>query len=198
MAKKAPKPINAASPAEEQVEGLGDEAEDDGLGDNPIDTLLIRKETRTVYDVVRRIENGGFIIDQYKKDMDDFLAKSLEMMNKKSPEELGQLSLRFRLGLQNNYDLFGRHAFRKHMPDQPDRNVINASLWDVMTTGLARFPESLVADRADTFRECFYNLLQNNEFSGTITYSPNSTKNVKKRFELADGIFKEVFGDYTD
>lgn len=374
MAKKHPHPSTVSNPPEEDIEGLGDESEDDGLGEYPIDTLLIRKETRTVFDVVRRIENGGFImnpdfqrdfvwaamkqskliesvvmriplpvfylaenkkgqtivvdglqrlstfqafldnkfrlalphqeslhkkyfkdltpklqnriedcnlelyiidskvpeqakldifervnsgeiltrqqmrnclfsgpatlwlreeastelfrmatgdsldvkkmrdrefvnrfcafwlvgVEQYKKDMDDFLAKSLEMMNKKSPEELAALSGRFRLGLQNNYALFDRHAFRKHTPDQTDRNVINASLWDVMATGLARYPENLVIDRAETFRAGFYTLLQDDEFRGAITYSPNSTKNVKRRFELAEDLFKEVFGDYAD
>jgi hypothetical protein len=374
MAKKLLKPAKVTSPSEEEIEGLGDESDDDGLGEYPIDTLLIRKETRTVFDVVRRIENGGFIMnpdfqrdfvwdqgkqskliesvvmriplpvfylaenkkgqtivvdglqrlstfqafldnkfrlalphqeslhrkhfndltpklqnriedcnlelyiidskvpeqakldifervnsgeiltrqqmrnclfsgpatlwlreeastdlfrmatgksldvkkmrdrefvnrfcafwlvgfEQYKKDMDDFLATSLEMMNMKSPEELGQLSDCFRLGLQNNYALFDRQAFRKHTPGQTDRNVINASLWDVMATGLARYPESLVTDRAETFRAKFYALLQDDEFRGAITYSPNSTKNVRKRFELADGMFKEVFGDYAD
>ena len=47
---------------EEQIEGL-DDTEDAGLGDYPIDTLLIRKETRTVFDVVRRIENRGFALN---------------------------------------------------------------------------------------------------------------------------------------
>ena len=46
----------------EEIEGLND-PEDDGLGDHPIDTLLIRQETRTVFEVVRRIESGGFIMN---------------------------------------------------------------------------------------------------------------------------------------
>jgi hypothetical protein len=53
-------PVLAVS--DEQIEGL-DDAEDSGLGDYPIDTLLIRKETRTVFDVVRRITTGGFVLN---------------------------------------------------------------------------------------------------------------------------------------
>jgi uncharacterized protein with ParB-like and HNH nuclease domain len=46
----------------EVVEGL-DKDEDLSLGDYPIDTLLIRNESRTIHDVLRRIEKGTFIMD---------------------------------------------------------------------------------------------------------------------------------------
>jgi hypothetical protein len=137
-------------------------------------------------------------VAEYKKDMDDFLAKSLEIMNHLEKDALVDLSRRFHLGLQNNYELFERHAFRKHVPNQRDRSVINASLWDVMTTGFAKIPKNAVVEHADAFRGLFYELLKNADFNGAITYSPNSTKNVRKRFEMAEGMFKEVFGDYTD
>jgi hypothetical protein len=51
MAKNTSGPRPSTSSADD-VEGI-DDYDDDGLGDYPIDTLLIRKETRTVYDVVR-------------------------------------------------------------------------------------------------------------------------------------------------
>ena len=47
---------------DDEIEGL-DNDEDSSLGNYPIDTLLIRNESRTVFDVVRRIEKGGFIMD---------------------------------------------------------------------------------------------------------------------------------------
>ncbi|WP_419652965.1 DUF262 domain-containing protein [Thiolapillus sp.] len=47
---------------EEEIGGL-DRDEDSSLGDYPIDTLLIRNESRTVHDVLRRIEKGTFIMD---------------------------------------------------------------------------------------------------------------------------------------
>ena len=46
---------------QEEIEGLGND-EDSSLGDYPIDTLLIRNETRTIHDVLRRIEKGSFIM----------------------------------------------------------------------------------------------------------------------------------------
>jgi hypothetical protein len=52
---------------EEDIEGLGKD-EDAGWGEYPIDTVLIRTETRTVYDVLRKIERGSFVMNpEFKK-----------------------------------------------------------------------------------------------------------------------------------
>ncbi|MCY2965994.1 MAG: DUF262 domain-containing protein [Planctomycetota bacterium] len=134
--------------------------------------------------------------NEYRKDMDAFLARSLELMNELSEEQLNDLSRQFRLALENNFALFDRHAFRKHQPHQSELNPINASLWDVMTTGLARYPTNVVSRKADNFRERFFTLLDDEEFNSAITYSPNSTKCVRRRFELGETLFREVFGDY--
>ncbi|SMF96176.1 Protein of unknown function DUF262 [Methylomagnum ishizawai] len=47
---------------EEEIEGL-DRDEDSGWGDYPIDTVWIRTETRTIHDVLRRIEKGSFVMN---------------------------------------------------------------------------------------------------------------------------------------
>lgn len=130
-----------------------------------------------------------------KADMDGYLAAALQKMNMMSESELAELSAAFRLSLQNNYKLFERHAFRKHTPGQDTRNIFNASLWDVMTTGLAQYSEHCVQDKADDLRDAFYQLLGDDEFNAAITYSPNSVKRVEKRFELANEMFEEVLGD---
>lgn len=130
----------------------------------------------------------------YKGDMDEFLAAALTKMNKFAPEELTRLSTDFRTCLKNNNNVFGKHSFRKHADGQVDRSVLNASLWDVMSTGLSRRSEELVRERADALRAAFYRRMQDSQFTDAITYSPNSTKNVKLRFDLAKTMFEEVFG----
>lgn len=47
---------------DEEIEGI-ELDEDDSLGEYPIDTVLIRNENRTVFDVVRRIGKGGYVMD---------------------------------------------------------------------------------------------------------------------------------------
>jgi hypothetical protein len=132
-------------------------------------------------------------LDDYKGDMDEFLAKALRAMNKFTPEEIAKLSREFQTGLTNNYSVFDKHAFRKHAGGQQDRSVLNASLWDVMTTGLSRYEQHVVEEHADDLRVAFYSLMNNPEFIESITYSPNSTNKVRHRFSVATAMFEEVF-----
>ena len=127
------------------------------------------------------------------RDMDEFLAKGLKKMNA-TPDSLPALSFEFRRSLENNFNLFGKHAFRKHNSGQETRSVVNASLWDVMSTGLSRYQMNLVRERADTLRAAFFRLMEDENFLGAITYGPNDPKKVRYRFRVAAGMFEEVFG----
>ena len=131
------------------------------------------------------------------RDMDDFLAKSLREMNAR-PESLPALSLQLRTTLDNNFHLFGKHAFRKHEPGQEHRSVLNASLWDVMSTGLSRYSQHVVGKRADFLKEAFYRLLESEDFAQSITYGPNGVNQVKTRFAMARSMFEEALGAYPD
>jgi hypothetical protein len=130
--------------------------------------------------------------DEYKGDMDEFLALALREMNKLSDAEISTLSKEFRTSLSNNFKVFGQHAFRKHGKTQGTRSVLNASLWDVMTTLLSRQPESLVEARSPMLRAAFYNLMEDDKFITSITYGTNHVKNVAYRFNKAAEVFSGV------
>ncbi len=131
-------------------------------------------------------------------DMDDFLARSLCRMNKMTAEELAALSETFQRGLGNNCLLFGRQAFRKHEPGQKRRAVLNASLWDVMSTGFSVYSKEEVEAHVEPFREAVYYLLWDEAFDTAITYGPNDPKKVKTRFGMARKALREVLGDHSD
>ena len=137
-------------------------------------------------------------LDHYQGDMDDFLAKCLRIMNEMDESELSLLSDEFRTGLANNFFLFGQHAFRKHQPQQERRNVLNAALWDVMTTVLSQHAEFLVELEADSIRQATYNMLTDEEFDSAITLGTNDLKKVKTRFLMARERFQEILGANTD
>ena len=137
-------------------------------------------------------------LDEYKGNMDDFLAQVLTKMNALEPEALEQLSKKFRRCLANNYKVFDRHAFRKHSEGQEKRGVLNASLWDVMSTGLSHYPEKVVEAQANALRNAFYPLMDDEEFVSSITYGPSGTRKVRHRFHIAGEMFKEVFGAHSD
>lgn len=134
-------------------------------------------------------------LEEYRGDMDAFLADALRRMNSMREEHLITLANEFHSGLANNFLVFGKHAFRKHSHGQTWRSVINASLWDVMSTGLARYPSVLVEERAELLKAGFYSLLADENFNAAITYGPNDTKRVRYRFSASDAMLSEVFGD---
>ena len=134
-------------------------------------------------------------LDDYR-DMDDFLASCLKKMNAE-PELLPFLAGQLKTTLGNNLHLFGRHAFRKHEPDQDYRNVINASLWDIMSTGLSRYPTEVVQKRSAAFLDKFHRLMEEDDFIHSITYGTNGVRQVRNRFTMAQEIFEDVFGAYT-
>ena len=131
-------------------------------------------------------------VEGYKGDMDDFLAHVLEIMNSWTDQELELLSRDFRNSLQNNYNTFGIHAFRKHVNGQRNRSVLNASLWDVMSTGLSSIDTNLVEMNKAKLRGGFFSLMEDEEFMSSITYSVNGTRAVRFRFETAIEMLNEV------
>ena len=137
-------------------------------------------------------------IEEYHGDMDDFLANCLRYMNNMEEAQLLQLSDEFHRGLSNNRLLFDRHAFRKHTPEQERRSVLNASLWDVMSTGLSHYVEDRVEACAEVLRQAIYLLLDDEEFNTAISYGTNDTKRVGYRFRMTQGIFKEILDAHSD
>lgn len=132
-------------------------------------------------------------LEAYRGDMDEWLAKGLEVMNKAPLEELDQLRSRFRQAMRNSHVVFDRQAFRKHTSQNQRRSVLNASLFDVMSTGLARYSESRVQEKAEVLRQNFFELMGNDEFIKAITYGPNGPGQVRTRFRIANAMFREVF-----
>ncbi len=133
-------------------------------------------------------------LEDYKGDMDEFLAAALKKMNDLSSRKLAKLSREFRASLANNSAVFGKHAFRKHTAEKEGRSILNASLWDVMSTGLSGYSEPVVEERADQLRTAFYSLMDDDKFKKAITYGPNTPTEVRHRFKAAKEMFLEVFG----
>jgi hypothetical protein len=140
----------------------------------------------------------GYTTYDNKDEMDGFLAKALTRMNQMSAEELASLSAEFRNALRINDAIFGEHAFRKHRPGQDRRSVLNASLWDVMTTGYCQISEPHALAHAEAFKERFFKLLEEDHFNRSITYGPNSANQVHHRFEVINKLFQEVYGAHLD
>ena len=142
-------------------------------------------------------------LDEYRGDMDDFLATSLRKMNGMSSDDLSRLSEAFQRSMSNNILLFERHAFRKsilswHETGESYRSMINVSIWDVLSTGLSRYDLDHVEKFAEHLRASVCRLLQDDDFNAAITISTNESKRVKVRFQMAEQMFQEVLGARPD
>lgn len=132
-------------------------------------------------------------IDGYAKvsgDMDEFLASTLKRMNLLAPAHLDNLATKFQTSMQNNYHVFGPHAFRKHTSPDQSRNVINIALFDVFSVVLADRDPAWVGERQGEIRKLFYGLMQNEEFVRAISLGTNSLNNVRARFAIARTAFE--------
>lgn len=128
-------------------------------------------------------------------DMDDFLARSIEFLNAKDEAWLKDLGSRFRLSMNNNYILFERHAFRKSLASGQDRrSLINISLFDVMSTFLSVMPRAVVHNNVEEILGRVVDLLTDDTYAHTITYSTNSTSQVKARFNMT----MQALGDFQE
>ncbi len=137
-------------------------------------------------------------IEEYDGDMDRFLAGALGRMNRAGDGALDEVRRAFHRTLTNNHMLFQKQAFRKHEPNQDRRGIINASLWDVMTTGLAPYDVMHVLKRAEVFRAAFFELLKDEQFNEAITYGPNDARKVRRRFRMARRMFRETLDADAD
>jgi len=140
-------------------------------------------------------------VENYRGDMDDFLANGLRKMNKIGKEEPSRLSLlssEFRRGLSNNLILFGRQSFRKYKPEYERRSVLNASFWDVMSTSFSHYEEEHLQTHSEAVRSSILELFKNEEFNTAITYGPNDSNKVRARFRMVQEKLEEIFGDYAN
>lgn len=125
-------------------------------------------------------------------DMDSFLASALKKMN--SLNDLSELTQDFQAGLYRNQKLFGRHAFRKSLLDSQvgsSRSVINISLFEVMMDALSRLHEFDFNSNEEELKYKLTNLVRDEDFQHAITYSTNSTRQVKQRFKMVDDVVAE-------
>lgn len=120
-------------------------------------------------------------------DMDAFLGHALDaMQNDSSKSE--DLYKKFIHSMAANKFLFKSHAFRKSLAQIDDfaaRTVLNIALFDVCSVLFANIDKAVVKQHADLFREAFQILIADFDFKHAITYSTNSTRQVKTRFAMA-------------
>ena len=120
-------------------------------------------------------------------DMDGFLARAIVHLNSLPDDEHHAIDHDFLTSMRRNYDLFGRHAFRKSLRQETSDahlTVINISLFDVLSVLLARVSDEAINARSEDIRHIIVELVSDDGFAYAITYSTNSTNQVRTRFQM--------------
>lgn len=131
-------------------------------------------------------------VDAYKGDMDQFLADALVQANTLGEDDITNLKRKFRRSMETCFTIWGDHCFRKHVPNQGPRNVINAALYDVLSIKMTKFSAKMPEVQKKRSQQALFSLFKKQEFMFSITSSTNSFKQVSTRFALADEAFQEI------
>src|SRR5205807_308871 len=93
----------------------------------------------------------------------------------------------FERSMNNNFALFGNHAFRKSLASQAARrSPFNIAFFDVCSVLLAELSEMQVAAAGEKLVKAIRGLIHDVSFEGAITQATNSRKRVQTRFESMD------------
>lgn len=120
-------------------------------------------------------------------DMDGFLSQALDKMNEMSPHELVDLRSGFDRSMRYNYQLFEDHAFRKSLRDGDNsykRSVLNIALFDVLSEFFSDVTGKIDLNLKKGIFGAVVELIDDDDFNLSITYSTNSTSAVRTRFEM--------------
>ncbi len=124
---------------------------------------------------------------RYTGDMDLFLANGLGTLNRATDRQMRQITEDFGRSMMFNERLFGRHAFRKSLIDgdqQAYRSVINISMFDTFSFFMAQISPDNVSASQQSIEQRIRELMAVDRFNNALTYSTNSTVQVRARFEM--------------
>ncbi|WP_437533330.1 DUF262 domain-containing protein [Sorangium sp. So ce726] len=133
--------------------------------------------------------------DAYGGDMDEFLGRALQAVNKRSDGERDAIREAFLRSMVMNRRIFGRHAFCKHESPTDRKSPFNVLLFEVFSVLLSMYEEGRVGGREDEVRSAFYGLMAEPKFMRSISGGTTGTESVKTRFVLAEAAIRGALGD---
>ncbi len=115
---------------------------------------------------------------EYKSDIDDFLGKTMEIMNKMSLSDINELSSIFNKSMSNSYKILGEDGFR--IPSKERKRPINMALFESL--GYLMSHDIVEYDMSKT-KNLIDGLFEDQEFVDSLTERVDSSRSVNLRFE---------------
>jgi len=124
---------------------------------------------------------------EYKSDIDDFLGKIMEYINKLEKNKLNELKNIFIKSMENSYEILGENAFR--IPNEGRKRPINMALFESLSY-LMSF--SIIKNKKDVIKKRVQNLFSDKEFVNSLEKKIDSSKSVEIRFKKMNEILEEL------
>lgn len=146
----------------------------------------------------------GFYLEKKQKisytgDMNDFLDKTNELVNKMTSEELESSKAVFLKSIQNCYHLFGQYCFRKYLPKQltsGGKQLLNKSLFVTWTITMSEYNTEDLKQlvKFEEFSTILANKLEEDkEYFRVVTTGTNDAKNLRYAFKTANELASKYF-----
>lgn len=118
--------------------------------------------------------NEGILVDEnnniveYKNDIDEFLGKTMEFLNKRTDDEIKFIINKFEKSMLNNLLIFEDNAFRR-LPNGDRKKPINMILFDAFGYLFTQFDTSFCKSNKVEILEKCNKLLANNRLNKLLT-----------------------------
>ena len=132
--------------------------------------------------------------DAYQGNLEDFLNDVMIQLQSETQEMLDQCRQDFLKAMSYSWKLFGEYAFRKIKTDGY-YGAINKPLFDAVSVNLAKLNVSeceILLRNKELLKEKFNELLNDGEFSRSISNATAKIVNVKNRHRRISEVFRSV------
>jgi len=127
-------------------------------------------------------------------DMNDFLEKTMETINKMNDFEVKSLENDFKECMRKAAVLFEKDHFAKPSKRKDISNPVSKSLFESISYTLNQYTYDEIEQYSLKLREKIYAIYQDKEFILRTSVATNNPPNVKFRFDKFQEIFKEIIG----
>jgi len=123
----------------------------------------------------------------YKSDIDFFLGRTMEFINKSDENLINELKVVFKRAMKNSYEVFGKDAFR--IPSQHRKRPINMALFESLGY-LMSFED--VTNYKDKLKIEIKKLFEDKDFIDSLENRIDSSKSVEVRFGKMIDVLKRL------
>jgi hypothetical protein len=180
---------------------LLDRLKDDKNFKNATDNSVRSKVMKDRYMILRFIafylwrtkklttKDGDFI--DYKSDIDDFLGKTMEYLNRTKLKEIEAI---FQTTMSDAFSILGKDGFRvsNYYGDKDRKTPVNMALFECLSYAIALSHTSIYKDK---IKDKIKKLFTQDKFMESITSPVDSSSKVRRRFDKVDEILLGLKND---